>query len=51
MKAYPKTFPTITNVIGFQSHLKFSYFFNFLILVTELDLRPSLRVKAVKLTS
>jgi hypothetical protein len=35
MKVYLKTFPTSTNVIGFQSHLKK---FNFLILVTEVDL-------------
>jgi hypothetical protein len=47
MKAYPKTFPTTTNVIGFQSHLNFSSFFNFLVLVTEGDLRPC-RVKGTK---
>jgi hypothetical protein len=46
MKAYLKTFPTTTNVIGFQSNLKFSKIFYFLILVTEVDLRPE-RVSAV----
>jgi hypothetical protein len=41
MKAYPKTFPTTTNVIGLQSHLTFSSFFYFLLLLTEVDLRIS----------
>jgi hypothetical protein len=50
MKTYLKTFPTTTNVIGFQSYLKFSSFFYYLILVTEVDLRPKRVNKAIVMT-